>query len=62
MPQDFPAPNVTQTQNAAPSTDDSKTPAVNMKTAQPSTAQPAPTKPKTTTAKRKPKRHRRGTR
>lgn len=54
MPQDFPVPNVTPTpQNASPSTDDAKTPAVNMKK-----AEPAPTK---TTAKRKSKRHRRKT-
>lgn len=62
MPQDFPAPNVTPTRNAAPSTGDSKTPAVNMKTAEPATVRPAPPKSKTTTAKRKPKRHRGGTR
>lgn len=56
MPQDFPVPNVTPTpQNASPSTDDAKTPAVNTKK-----AEPAPTKTKTT-AKRKPKRHRRKT-
>ena len=62
MPQDFPVPNVTpQQQNASPSTDDAKTPAVNMKKAEPAPAQPAPTKSKTTTAKRKSKRHHRRT-
>ncbi|HEV7892742.1 MAG TPA: hypothetical protein VGP08_19160 [Pyrinomonadaceae bacterium] len=57
-PQDFPNLNVTTpTQNASPSTDDSKTPAVSVKKTEPASAQPAPTK---TTAK-KPKRRRRRT-
>ncbi|HKG12713.1 MAG TPA: hypothetical protein VKB12_05220 [Pyrinomonadaceae bacterium] len=54
-PQDFPDPNAATRQNASPSTDDSKTPAVSTKK-----AEPAPTKPKPT-AKRKAKRHRRRT-
>ena len=62
MPQDFPVPNATPTpQNAGPSTDDSKTPSVSVKDDGPAGVQTTPTKPKTTTAKRKPKRHRRRT-
>ena len=61
LPQDFPNPNAaTRQQTASPSTDDSKTPAVSVKKAEPASAQPAPTKTKAT-AKRKSKRRRRKT-
>ena len=61
LPQDFPIPNATPTpQNASPSTDDAKTPAVSVKDDGPAGVQTTPSKPKTT-AKRKPKRHRRRT-
>ena len=65
MPRDFPAnnPNVPAQQNASPSVDDSKTPAVitpkKADSAQPTT--PTTTKSKTA-AKRKSRRHHRGTR
>jgi hypothetical protein len=61
LPQDFPNPNAaTPRQNAGPSTDDAKTPAVGVKDDRPAGVQTTPAKPKTT-ARRKPKRHRRRT-
>ena len=62
MPQDFPNPNVTPAQNASPSTDDAKIPAVSVKDDGPAGVISTPPKSKKTTAKRKSKRHRRGAR
>lgn len=59
LPQDFPNPNAATQQNASPSTDGAKTPAVSVKDDGPAGIISTPMKPKTT-AKRKSKRHRRG--